>query len=335
MQTRLSTISNTALLERLNHLISKNNQVTIEVLVHLGEVDARRLFAEEGFSSMFGYCIARLGMCGAATGRRIAAARAGRRFPLVLSLIGEGRLHLTGAALLAKHLTEDNHRQMLETACGMSKRQIETMLADLAPKPDVPDRIRKVRRPAARSRDTSSPVPAGVAAPLRLSPAPPPAPLGQSRFKVQFTATKELVAKLEKAKALLSHRVPDGDMATVIEEALEALIDKVEKDRFAVRPSRKRKAPGKAKGVKPTRHIPNAIKREVYERDGGQCTFVARDGHRCGAQSRLELHHVKPWGKGGVHSARNIALVCRTHNRLAADADYGVGFMKGRVRERA
>jgi 5-methylcytosine-specific restriction endonuclease McrA len=143
-----------------------------------------------------------------------------------------------------------------------------------------------------------------------------------------------LVAKLVNTKAPLSHRVPEGDRAAIFEEARQALIDKVEKDRFAVRPPRKRKAPAKAKSAKTTRHIPNTIKREVYERNAGQCNHVARNGHRCEAQSRLELHHVKPWGMGGVHSAANIALVCRAHNRLAAEADYGAEFMRGRIRQR-
>jgi len=100
------------------------------------------------------------------------------------------------------------------------------------------------------------------------------------------------------------------------------------------RPTRKRKPTAKAKSAKQTRHIPNAIKREVYDRDGGQCTFFVPNGHRCEAQSRLELHHLKPWGMGGVHSAANIALGCRTHNRLAADADCGAPFMRDRVQER-
>ena len=82
------------------------------------------------------------------------------------------------------------------------------------------------------------------------------------------------------------------------------------------------------------RHIPNAINREVYERDDGRCTYTGTEDHRCAEQFRLEFHHLKAWGKGGGHSAQNIALVCPTHNRLAADNDFGREYMSARIRAR-
>lgn len=73
-----------------------------------------------------------------------------------------------------------------------------------------------------------------------------------------------------------------------------------------------------------SRHIPNAIKRAVVERDGMRCSFVDGRGTRCTATSRLEFHHHDPFAKGGAHNLSNVSLLCRAHNRHAAHRDYGV-----------
>jgi hypothetical protein len=81
---------------------------------------------------------------------------------------------------------------------------------------------------------------------------------------------------------------------------------------------------GKPKRVRDrSRHIPAAVQREVYERDGGCCTYVDAQGARCGEMRFLELHHVDPFGKGGGHRSSNLALRCAAHNALAAEEDFG------------
>src|SRR6185312_2533991 len=92
---------------------------------------------------MFDYAIRALHMSEAEAFLRIHAARMGRRFPLIVEMLGRGELHLTGIKLLAPHLTPDNHVQVLERARGKSKRAIEQLVAELAPQPDVPERLRK------------------------------------------------------------------------------------------------------------------------------------------------------------------------------------------------
>jgi hypothetical protein len=116
--------------------------------------------------------------------------------------------------------------------------------------------------------------------------------------------------------------VPDGDLATLIEEAVTEKIEKLEAKRFG-------KTKNPRKGIEETdvspssRHIPAAVKRAVFERDQAQCTFVDQDGHRCTEKSRLEFHHIKPYGRGGDHSVENVRLACRTHNTHWAERDYG------------
>jgi hypothetical protein len=108
------------------------------------------------------------------------------------------------------------------------------------------------------------------------APRPKLEPLSAERYLVQFTASAELHAKLERAKELLSHSVPSGELPLLVERALDALIDRELKRRTAAGKPRKRRA------LKPgSRHVPVDVEREVRERDGEQCTFTDAEGRRC------------------------------------------------------
>ena len=158
-------ISDSELVCRLEGLVKADRALSAKLLVHLGEVEARGLHLERGFSSMFDYCRSGLGMSEAEAHLRILAARVGRRFPLVLERLGACALNLTGIKLLAPHLTAENHVQLLDQVRGMSKRQIEVLVADLAPKPDAPARIRKLpeRRGLFDASQAAIPAPSGRA----------------------------------------------------------------------------------------------------------------------------------------------------------------------------
>ena len=93
---------------------------------------------------MFAYCTEVLHLSEAEAYLRIAAARAAREHPMLLAMLGDGRLHLTGIAKLAPHLTRENCDTVLKRAAHRSKRQIEELIAELAPRPDVRPVIRKL-----------------------------------------------------------------------------------------------------------------------------------------------------------------------------------------------
>ena len=61
------------------------------------------------------------------------------------------------------------------------------------------------------------------------------------------------------------------------------------------------------------RMIPGDVQREVYERDGGQCT-------QCGSTDNLHFDHILPFSKGGSSkTASNIQLLCARHNLVKSD----------------
>jgi 5-methylcytosine-specific restriction endonuclease McrA len=89
-------------------------------------------------------------------------------------------------------------------------------------------------------------------------------------------------------------------------------------------------APAKNK----SRYIPLQVRRNVYKRDGGQCSYVDAMGQRCDSTYALHFHHRKPFAKGGKHTEANLELRCPAHNDLAARQDFGSTFMQHCVTEK-
>ena len=340
----LATLPDRDLLRALHDLVARDCQVEAHLLTHLAEVDARLLYLEEGCSSMFAYCTEVLHFSEAQAYDRIQAARAARSYPAVLERIRRGEIHLSGVKLLAPHLTPESHVELLDRARHRSKRAIEEFLADRAPKPDAPSIVRRL--PQARSCtgavDTPSPSSSSevtelatsgttASAPGARSTSPPPEPLGQARFKIQFTADRALREKLQEAQALLRHQVPDGDLAEIFDRALTLLVEDARRKKYGEtsRPVARRSAQERG----PTsRHIPAEIRRAVTARDQGRCVFVARNQSRCGSRDFVEFHHREPWARARRHSVEGIELRCRAHNHHAAVGNYGAAHMQ-RCRE--
>ncbi len=334
-----------ALLAALRALATRDADLEADLLVHMGEVDARELYLGQGYPSLFAYCTEVLHFSESTAYHRITAARAARAFPRILDAVRSGELHLSAVRLLAPHLTRQNQGELLALARHRSKRAIEEMLADRAPRPDVPAQVRPVPEPLACSaKPPELPAAAtfGATRPGDSSPAlatsaprstvePPPAhpqPLGTGRYEVRFTAGPGTHAKLVEAQALLRHQIPDGDLAKLFDRALDALLREARRTKFAECERPRSPSPDPTRSNAPaTRHIPAAIKRAVAKRDQGRCTFIARDGRRCGSRDSLEFHHVQPFARAQRHRAEEITLRCRAHNRHAAVQDYGADHM--------
>jgi hypothetical protein len=330
---KLQSLSDDELLQRLAELLRRSRRVESELVAHIAEVDQRRLYAREASPSMFAYCTEVLNLSESEAYLRIAVARAPREHPMLLAMLSDGRWHLSGIAKLAPHLTVENRDRLLKRAAHKSKRQIEELIAELDPRTEAPAVIRKLparraeSRPSAELRPDAVEAPTGEPGPGRIqeASAPPPErhtvePLAPARYKVQFTASADLHDKLGRLQDLMRASVPDGDLAKIIEAAVTEKLERFEAKRFA-----KTKAPRKGleetKMVSSSRQIPAAVRRVVYARDKGQCTFVDTLGRRCRARDRLEFHHQRPFGKGGDHSPENIRLLCRAHEQLARKDD--------------
>jgi len=146
--------------------------------------------------------------------------------------------------------------------------------------------------------------------------------LAPDRYRVQFTASATLRDKLERLQVLMRSAAPGADLAAVIESAVTEKLERLEAKRFAqARAPRKTLADTDTTPV--SRHVPAAVRRAVYARDGGRCAFTDESGRRCTARHALEFHHREPFGFGGSHRPEQISLLCPTHNALMAEVDYG------------
>ena len=187
------------------------------LVAHLAEFDARRLHLKAGLSSLFAYCCEVLGLSEHGTYNRIEAARAVRRFPTILERLHEGSLNLSTVRVLAPHLTDGNHRELLDAAAHHSKRDVEALLARWFPRPDVPSSVRKVPErtiPAPRhSAETGMelvPMADGALQPRASAQDPTQGarrrrvtPLSTDRYEIRFTAKAATRAKLKLAQDLL------------------------------------------------------------------------------------------------------------------------------------
>ena len=182
--------------------------------------------------------------------------------------------------------------------------------------------------PARNESDVASTTPCFVA-PARNDSAPAKlAPRAPERFGLQVTIDQTTHDLLRRAQDLLSHQVPNGDLATVLRHVLEAALPQLEKRKFGT--ARAPRIANTAKG----RHIPMHVKNAVWKRDGGQCTFIAENGHRCESRKFLEFDHKEPFALGGGSTIPNIRLRCRAHNQFEAQRAFGAAFMEGK-RERS
>src|SRR4051794_25654803 len=137
-------VSDEALIASLRALCAESQLLVARMVVYLGEVEERSLHLKAACSSMFDFCVRKLGMSEGAAHRRINAARLVRRFPSLFGGLERGEVQLSGLVLLAKHLTEENVDEVLAAVAGKSQREVESFLACYAPKPDVPERISKL-----------------------------------------------------------------------------------------------------------------------------------------------------------------------------------------------
>jgi hypothetical protein len=423
-------LSDDDLLTRVDALASSAREVTAELIAHLAALELRpSLYAGKGYGSLYDYCTRALQLSEDAACDRIRAARICRSFPAVLDLLSSGALNLTTIRLLQPHLTPENQEAVLARATHRRRKEIEALVAELAPQPDVAASVRKLPGPAlpdpeveppsllwqtaethgelelAAARpgagdvaprpaacavpgmpwifpgpgpfDGDAPVPAFAArstaiTSLMASPASPRAIVRASspgRYRVQFTIGQETHDKLERLQALMRREVPSGDVAAIFDRAIALMLESVESAKLGKRATERQRGrtsshsggrgasshPGGrcarrttaddrayekrirfktddplasreanvARRPASSRHVPDAVRRAVWSRDGGLCAFVSNAGQRCAERAFLELHHIHPYALDGPATVENISLRCRQHNAYEAELVFG------------
>jgi hypothetical protein len=266
----LARLSDAALVLQVKTLVRRERDVTAEVVAHLAELDTRDVHLREGYTSLFLYCREVLGLSEWEAYNRIEVARTVRRFPVILGMLAEGAVHLTAIRRLAPHLTVANHEDVLQSARGKTKVEIEEIVARLCPRPDVAASVRRLPQamgalldvppvatgmepfaegagpegpgydaPASVDLRSSEPLPGAgeqpqvAAAFSRPGSAPAVTPLAPDRYKLQLTISGNTLEKLRLAQDMLGHAIPSGDQAEVLDRALTVLVAELAKTKFA------------------------------------------------------------------------------------------------------
>jgi len=277
-------LSNEELLKRVRSYVNIERKTQARFMVHLAEVEQRKLFAIEGYSSLFAYCVQELGLSESSALKRIQVARLLRRYPQIYRWLEAGKFSLSVLSRLSPFVNELTAVELFEFSQYKSVREVEQMLAERFPK--IEDE--RIRRGQIK-------------------------PINAFRVELRFSVSVECVAKFERAKELLRHKHPECNLEDVFDEALEDLLNKRDPERKQTKKERTKTI----KTVRPdSRYIPRGIRMAVWERDQGACTYRAPSGKCCGSRAWLEWDHIKPWALGGESTCENLRLLCRTHNQL-------------------
>jgi 5-methylcytosine-specific restriction endonuclease McrA len=326
-----------------SHLVriaAQDRATTAELIAHLAEADARQLHLRRGYESLLAYCVEHLRYSEAAAHKRIGVARVAREHPGILPRLADGALTLSTVLTLRPWLNGAHADELLAFCAGKSRAAVEVLLAERFPRSEA---FEWGTWPEVVAPPTSNES-AGALAPGRTAPSIPQkavlndmegttTPLTGARDVLQVTITRETQLKLQRVRELLGFAVGATDAATVIDRALESLIVSLEKRRHGLhtRPRNTDATPSRR-----VRHVPAALRRAVFERDGGRCAFVSDTGRRCTSRHALEYDHVEPIALGGTTTLENLRLLCPAHNQSEAMRRLGADLVRRRrARRRA
>jgi 5-methylcytosine-specific restriction endonuclease McrA len=312
-----------------------------EGIALIAVIDERRDYLGAGYSCMRNYCMGRLHMSEDKALRRIQVAHTALRCPELFEYLADGRLSVTTASALAPHLEPENAAALLEASAFRSRPEIVRMLAVRSCAPSAAPAGDLLAEATPSVQVANAPVHV-ISQPSRCDcvavdiatteHAPAHAkhrrrgrvtPSATGDYDVRFTITEAEHANLRKAQALLGQAVPSGDPALIYARAMKLLVAHLEKQRLGVKPGAAVPAPS-------SNRIPKALKRLVWERDGGRCTFVSADGHCCEETVRVEVDHITPLAQGGKSTPENLRLLCSAHNRYEAERVLGKEHVQGR-----
>jgi 5-methylcytosine-specific restriction endonuclease McrA len=122
----------------------------------------------------------------------------------------------------------------------------------------------------------------------------------------------------------------NASLEQVFELAMDLMLEKEDPVKRTERREQRAERRMSTKGApaakaKNARHIPTPVRDKVFQRDNGQCAFVAPGGRRCGSTQALQIDHIKPVARGGPATLDNLRLLCARHNRLEAERLMGRG----------
>ncbi len=313
-KNELRKLSDLELLEFTSRAAKNEKAATLVLLEHLLEVDVRRAFAADAYSSLFDYVVRGLKYSESQAAERVSAVRLMRETPEVKTHIESGALTLTSAAMIQRHIRAEmsapggskvkvpkETKAALITEClGQSKREVEKIL---------------------------------------LSHASEPVRLASQELTRQVTATHtELKILIDEETRELLKRAKElsqtSTTAELLKQTLQTIIEKRERQLGKSAPANEAQEHSKpshsATSTPPeeeskearnpnARYIPTQFRRAIFTRSNGQCEYRApHTDARCTSSAHLHVDHVLPLALGGKTELKNLRHLCSAHNQKAA-----------------
>jgi len=343
----LAHLSNEVLIKNTENFVRIERETTQQILHHLLEIERRRIFAAFGFSSLFDFCVKKLGYSESGAQRRISSMRllkslGSEKSAVIEQKIQDGKLSLSVVSQAATFIqreakatsqewTAPQKEALLLSLEGHSAREAERKLFSMASQETQQACLEKVRV------------------------------VTTELTELRVTLNAEGMANLEKVKALLSHKYPNaswGELVVILAQMaikkLEPAAPKTEHVKVTTEPlptsnveamtnplptsnvesmtespptSNVESMPASSPASKPhsgRKAIPAALKRLVWSRDEGRCQyFDPQSGRKCGGVYFLDFEHLIPVALGGQNTADNLTLLCRNHNQYNALQVFG------------
>ena len=295
----LENLSDKELLARTHEVIHEERKMTVKVLWHLRELERRQVFAARGFASLFDFCVQALGFSEGAASRRIRAMRLTREVPGVAKAIQSGQASLTTVSYLQSFLQQE--RKLRQKAYTAEEKEALLKAIENKTKTQCEKFFYSISPASALPRERARVI-------------------SEELTELRFHADQELMNKLERVRGLLAHKEVKAEEAPPAEAG-------------AVSTSPENEAPCQIEPERRVpqdwRYIPVALRRFIWKRDQGKCTYVDPDtGRACTSRYGIEFDHTLPLAQGGTTCAENLRLLCRAHNVYEATQSFGTDVMR-------
>ena len=337
--------SDTNLIRSLKAGVLEEKKLLADCLILLSEIMKRNIHTKSGYSSLHKYCLSILPLSKGAVYRRTQVAGKIHCYPILLNLIGSGKLTLTAASVIVANIGANISDSQIISFVGKTVDEIKDLLGE-SDQYEASDSISRTKDklievPVDNIRDGSSGITnssqLSECAPIKnnaepksctdRSESPKKKFIKEKRYVVQFTGSETLNNKLKRAREVLSHKYPNGKCEEIIEEALEALLAKIapenQKSNNMEKPNNEDSA-----------YIPRKMKRDALEKAGYCCDWTAKNGKRCDERSKLEIDHIISRAHGGKTTGSNLQVLCKAHNNRKAKDDMGDNFIENKINSR-
>lgn len=315
----LTQFSNEELISRMEKLVRTERKITHLILLHIVEIEDRKLYAKLGYDGMYSYLTKGLGYSESSAYRRLQSARLLRKVPEIAVKIEEGKLNLSQLTQVQKFSKEQ----------AQSGSPSLTTFATLAV-------LEKIENKS--TFETEQVLAIEFNRPVQIHESVKPQK--DDSMRIELTLTKEQFAELEQAKSLLSHVCHKGSWSDAIAQLAKEFnrkklsSSKVGKDKInlidakvAAEPKATQSHPKqitqsfaakKSREIKrPRQYIPVDTKRALFKKSNGCCEYIdKKTGKRCDSKYQLQIDHIQPWARGGSNQLENLRILCRTHNNF-------------------